>query len=663
VAIQPGARVTVSIRLATAAAVLEGVTASVERQTGIAIRELGRQRITPRQIRMVPVPGGSGDLASFLQTLPGVVTTGDRGGQLFIRGGSPAENLVLIDGIPIFQPFHILGYYSAFPEQLVRSVDFYAGGFGARYNGRTSSVLDVHMRDGTPAGFTASSSLSPYLAEVLTEGPLGSATWIFSARRSLIEETSETLLGTTHPITFDNQFLKVSYSEQENMRCSALMMRTSDRGRLDPLETVSHVGWKNFVLGGRCVALLSDLLRLVEVNFSLSSVENAAISRGSSRFISKLTRVQHDAHMTNLIGSVPIYAGYHLYADLLDLDLTELFDITRGEDEILGMGVYGEASIKAGPWVELRPGVVASVWPNPSLEPRLRASWQPFADRPDDLLQAAVGYYRQELIGLTDMRDVGFVFTSWMRSRRFWHNDETLALESVHGILGWQQSIGDRFSYSVEGWVKRIDNVPVPRWSAEAWFQTDLIPANGPAYGADIRAEYVTPVFYGMLGYGYGWLEFEAAHNDFGIWFGEPVQRFHPPHDRRHQLNVVGSLDFAGFTASLRWQLGSGLPFSRPLGFDENFDFSWDLHDVAANLGTPRVVLDRPFTARMPVMHRLDLSIGRGIDMPLGRLELQAGAINVYDRPNMFYYDLFTGGRVDQLPIAPYAAVSLRDAF
>src|SRR5690606_2971084 len=118
------------------------------------------------------VPAGSGDLASYLQTLPGVTTTGDRGGQLFVRGGTAAENLVLVDGIPIYQPFHILGFFSVFPEDLVSSVDFYAGGFGARYSGRTSSVLDVGLREGNANTTRAVGTASPFLAEVMVEGPV-----------------------------------------------------------------------------------------------------------------------------------------------------------------------------------------------------------------------------------------------------------------------------------------------------------------------------------------------------------------------------------------------------------------------------------------------------------------------------------------------------------
>jgi hypothetical protein len=72
------------------------------------------------------------------------------------------------------------------------------------------------------------------------------------------------------------------------------------------------------------------------------------------------------------------------------------------------------------------------------------------------------------------------------------------------------------------------------------------------------------------------------------------------------------------------------------------------------------MLLDRPFTGRLPAMHRLDVSLERGLDLRFGRLTAQVGAINAYDRRNMFYYDLYTARRVDQLPLAPYASLTLR---
>jgi hypothetical protein len=205
-----------------------------------------------------------------------------------------------------------------------------------------------------------------------------------------------------------------------------------------------------------------------------------------------------------------------------------------------------------------------------------------------------------------------------------------------------------------------MKDIPVPAWQATTQFTTRLDRADGRVLGVDTRVEYTRPHFYGFVGYGYASTLYEATQPEFEVWFGDPVQRYHPPQDRRHQLNALTTLDLAGFRASARWQFGTGLPFSRPIGFDEAFDFTHELPDVDTNVGTTRMLLDRPFTGRLPTMHRLDVSLGRGFELPFGRVTAAIGAINAYDRQNMFYYDLFTGRRVDQLPLAPYASVTLR---
>src|SRR5690606_24875027 len=149
-------------------------------------------------------PDVEGDLATYLQTLPGVVTLGDRGGQLFVRGGTPSQNLVLIDGLLVYQPFHIIGFFSAFPQELVQSVDVYAGGFGPRYSGRVSSVIDVTMREGNKQRFEGAASVSPFLASARAEGPLrrGAVSFLASLRSSVIEPVAPTLIGQELPFQF-----------------------------------------------------------------------------------------------------------------------------------------------------------------------------------------------------------------------------------------------------------------------------------------------------------------------------------------------------------------------------------------------------------------------------------------------------------------------------
>ncbi len=640
----------VSFRLEQSAVELEELVVTAE--GGAAVTDMGRQVVTPAEVWAVPVPGGSGDLVSYLQTLPGVTTAGDRGGQLFVRGGTPAENMAIVDGIPIYQPFHILGFFSVFPEDLVSSADFYAGGFGARYQGRTSSVLDVRLREGNPQNFRATASVSPFIAEALVEGPVEGATLLASVRRSLIEETSGTLLGATQPLTFESQLFKVTTTHQRDDRCSALALRTADRGRLDPEDQESRVAWDNLLLGVRCVTLRSG--QLLEVHWSYTKSGSDAVARGSSRLHSNLYRIQHDLHSTGRIGSIPVDAGYEIYFEAMTYDAGELIGgQTSGRDDVSGLSVYAEPTLRVGSRVEVRPGVALVASPRTAVEPRLRVRWEPFGSS-NGALQGALGLYRQYVVGMSDMRDVSSVFVAWMEAPR------GESLKALHAMLGWQQPLGGGLRWSVDGYYKRLTGIPVTVWSAVAQFSTQLGRAEGKTLGTDVRLEYSSPHLSGFLGYGYSWTLYEASQREFASWFGEPVQRYHPPHDRRHQINALLSLDLGAFTASARWQFGSGLPFTRPIGFDEAFDFARDLYEVNSTLGTTRLLLDKPFTGRLPMVHRLDLSLARAFYVPFGQIVLQAGVVNAYARRNMFYYDLFTGRRLDQLPLAPYASVTLR---
>ena len=106
--------------LSTSAGELGEVVVESERETaGAAAVTAGLQSIRPADIQLIPAPDLSGDLASYLVTLPGVVASGDQGGQLFIRGGEPTQNQVLMDGILVYQPFHLVGFYSAIPSAIL----------------------------------------------------------------------------------------------------------------------------------------------------------------------------------------------------------------------------------------------------------------------------------------------------------------------------------------------------------------------------------------------------------------------------------------------------------------------------------------------------------------------------------------------------------------
>lgn len=626
--------------------------------TGAAQLQAGRQRVSVTDIQRVPTPAASGDMASYLQAMPGVVAAGDRGGELYIRGGMPSENMVLVDGTMIFRPFHIVGFFSVFPSDLVSHADIYAGGFGPRYNGRISSLIDVRMRDGDRYQAAGSASVSPFIGEVVVESPItkGETSMIASVRRSMIEETSPWFLGEQQPIMFESQYLKLTHFGVEDTRCSALLLRTNDRGRLD-FEQGEVFRWNNLIVGGSCVMLPPGSSMVFDMNAGISHMSNSAGSISSPERSSKVTRFNLDTNLIRYIGETRLEYGLFVHIKTLNYSLRELFHAQRTDNiHIFSPGAYMELSTPVLPGLLVRPGLSVTSYREtyqPTIQPRFLLSWQPFG-RDEEELNVSFGLYRQHLAGVSDTRDVGSSFVAWMVSPV-----GEAQMESIHSVLSWRQAIIPGLHLSVEAYHKSLKNMPVTVWSTIARFNTDLALARGNVFGGDLRLEYNRNPIYAFLGYGVSRTEYIAAQDHFNTWFGEPIQRYYPPHDRRHQINAQFAFDFGRYTTSLRWQLGTGMPFTRPIGFDELHRFSDQLPEIRDQYGTPRVILDRPYQGRTPIYHRLDMSIRRSFNFPFARLDLQIGAINAYDHNNLFYYDVYTHRRIDQLPFAPYFSLKM----
>ena len=261
---------TYSFSITFGAAGLDEIVVVSERETaGAAAVTAGLQSIRPQDIQLVPSPDLSGDLVTYLVTLPGVVTAGDQGGQLFIRGGEPTQNLVLMDGMLVYQPFHLVGFYSAFPAGILNVTDVYAGGFGARYGGRLSSVIDVSTRNGNKRRFAGEVSVAPFISAALVEGPIvpGRVSALVSGRFSVIEQGVSNLIDDPLPYEFNDQFAKIHAELSENSQVSISALRSYDKGIIGATteaqadSTKDQVIWKNQAIGGRFISTLSRSAR------------------------------------------------------------------------------------------------------------------------------------------------------------------------------------------------------------------------------------------------------------------------------------------------------------------------------------------------------------------------------------------------------------------
>ena len=636
---------------------LDEVVVETEREGGAARVTAGQQIIRPRDIDRIPTPDVSGDLAAYLTTLPGIVSLGDRGGQLFVRGGEPWHNLVLLDGIQVYQPFHILGFFSAFPSDVLSQVDVYAGGFGGRFGGRLSSVIDVATRNGNKRRFEGVVSLAPFVSGVRIEGPLRKdrISVMLSARHSVVREAGSRLVARPLPFRFGDFFGKLHVIVNRNNQLSVSALRSFDSGLVGASisgRPDEEIRWDNEAYGVRYLILPDRLPILAEFLVNGARLTSKLGAGEGPERRSEIGHFGGEGHVTYFAGASEFHWGVFARTTKLDSRLNGLFQSlaldTRFETEV---GVYFEPDLALAPGVRVRPGVRVHAFPSKRrtfLEPRVRIVWTRGAHE----VSGAFGVYHQGIVGLNDRRDAASVFTAWTAA------PFGEVPRAIHVLLGYRVQPMPWVEVSVEGFFKDLKHLSVPEWTPFPRFTTRLQPAEGTARGVDLRVEFRWPHFYGFVTYGLSRVEYEAQQRSLLLWFGTETLKYRPPHDRRHQVNVLASTRVGGFEVSARWQFGSGLPFNRAFGFD-----GFVLLDGPVNVfeepGRRRVIFDRPFKGVLPTYHRLDVSVARTFELPSARLTLQAGAINVYDRRNLFYLDVFTLQRVDQLPFLPSFGVKM----
>ncbi|MBK6371267.1 MAG: TonB-dependent receptor [Flavobacteriales bacterium] len=201
---------------------------------------MGVTKLTPRQIELVPTIGGEADLAQYLQVVPGVIFTGDQGGQLYIRGGSPIMNKTMLDGMVLYNPFHSIGLFSVFDNDIIRNADIYTAGFNAEFGGRVSSIMDITTRDGNKTRLSGKVAASTFTGKVMLEGPLkkqkepggGSSSFLLNMRHSYLDRSSKIFYENVKedglPFKFTDVFGKVSFNGENGSKVNLFGFNFSD---------------------------------------------------------------------------------------------------------------------------------------------------------------------------------------------------------------------------------------------------------------------------------------------------------------------------------------------------------------------------------------------------------------------------------------------------
>ena len=674
---------------------LKEVVVSGKKSQAQAQVQISKIAITPKQIRALPSAGGQADVAQYLTVLPGVVFTGDQGGQLYIRGGSPVQNRILFDGMTIYNPFHSIGFFSVFETELIRNVDVLTGGFNADYGGRISAVVDVKTREGNRKRLSGIVSGSPFQAKALIEGPIiklkeeggSSVSFVLTGKKSLIDRSATSLysyVGDTTKILSlfeqpeswkapnrDTNLVRGIPFEYEDIY-GKLTLLTGNGSKLNLFGFnytdgvnygITNFGWKSSGGGLDFTVIPSNSNTIISGVITASGYDSYIDNADRLPRNSSISGYSAGLNFTNFGRDSELKYGIELTGFKTEFEFINFKGYTISQVEnTTEISFYSKFRRKIGPIV-IEPGVRLQYYQSLNdfaFEPRLGLKYN-ITDR--FRFKAAGGFYSQNLLSTVNERDIVNLFVGFLSGPeealykpgtepgKEANRTENRLQKSIHAVTGFEIDVTSNFDLNVEGYYKRFTQLIALNRNKLLSTDPNFITETGDAYGIDISVKIEAKRAYLWGAYSLGYV----TRND-----GKEV--YPPVFDRRHNLNLVGTYQLGKkkeWECGVRWNFGSGFPFTQTQGFYNNVPFQDGVNtDVLGGNTDPNdlgiIYADKRNGGRLPYYHRMDVSIKRVFKFSkFSNLEVTASATNVYNRPNIFYFDRLRYSRVNQLPILP----------
>jgi hypothetical protein len=615
--------------------------------------DLSLQKLAIRDIENLP-KGVELDIFRALQNLPGVQTAGDVSARFYVRGSSSNQNLVLLDNIPIYNPFHALGIFSAIDPDMVSTVEFYKGGFPAEYSGRLSSVLKVVTRDGNRNNLSAKGSLSILTAKGLVEGPIPGGSFIASFRKNYSDRVLKRFRNNNAlPADFYDLFAKVNYQDDEFMqdaKFTASLFHSSDKVMNNNVKR-EDFKWNNTTFGLNYFQISdSPLFYQVEVAYSNFGGERIPNESGAKGVMNEINDVLMRMDFNYVYDSKDELSGGFRISEVNTKLILENF---RGQKKDIGskgtnISAYLRYKLLRWPALGLDFGSrlnltrLAGGGSSYFYEPRLSATIRLV---PELAFKASWGIFMQDLSTISDENEVVTIFEPWIITPRYLQPSS-----AIHYISGFEFTPSPDLSISLEGYYKLLQNISVLNEQKFFPLDRDLLPGKGEAYGLEFLSRYMRAP-----------INFSASYSLAYAFKDVNGIRYAPRYDSRHTVNLSLEYDFGyGWVASALWTYTSGMPFTQIAGYYERLTID-ELEPGQSFLNSynPFILLAERNAGRLPDYHRLDLSISKKIQINNVKLNFDVSALNVYNRKNLFYFRRDTGERVDMLPFFPTATVKV----
>ena len=667
----------------------------IEERTQMSIIE-----IPISQIKAIPALFGEVDVLKSLQLLPGVQSGGEGSSGLYVRGGGPDQNLILLDGAPVYNASHLFGFFSVFNADAIKNVQLTKGGFPARYGGRLSSVIEINMKEGNIKKIRGEGSVGIIASRLTLEGPIfkDRTSFIVSGRRTYIDllaspiikaQTKGTGIGGYY---FYDLNAKVNHklSEKDHVYLSfysgddRFYVRSSNTGISNGVTTEYtdeyKLGWGNATSTFRWNHIVNQKLFS---NVSLTYSKFKFYVNAFNEMDEKSATANHKQSF-----SLEYLSGIHDWSGKIDFDylpnpnhyikfgISNIYhtfntgalqykqtnstsgtlDTTLGTKAIYAneMAVFIEDDIRISSRLKANLGLHYSGF---SVKEKYYQSFQPRISSRYFLTEdwAVKSSYAtmMQFIHLLANSNIGLPTDLWVPS-----TDIVKPQTSQQIALGVAKTLEykeNSYEFSVEGYYKIMRNIidyiggssfidPNSDW------QKKVEAGKGWSYGTEIFLQKKTGKTSGWIGYTLSWTERQFPTINFG-------EKYPYKYDRRHDLSVVVSykvkenVELAG-----TWVYGTGnaisLPLSRYSGYDPNIfygGYNSDYNEIE-NYGSKN-------SFRMRAYHRFDVGLNFRKEKRWGERTISIGVYNAYNRKNPYFiyfgYDEHNNKQAKQVSLFP----------
>ena len=602
-------------------------------------------KIDPTFVEQLPSISGEVDVYRALTMLPGVTSSSELSNGLYVRGGSPDQTLTLVDGVTVYNPFHLGGFASTFNSDAIEDIKLIKGGFGAEYGGRISSVLDIKLRNGDPFQTKANAGLGLISSRLSVEGPINKdITYFISGRRMYLKTLQDAFLeGDSYPLYefYDlNGKFSANITDEDQISISAYTGNDNLTAPPKNQDADYDIGWSNTFVNLNWLnvpeedkyTLFSFNYTSYEFNtlildktpnafkqdfFSTSKIEDYVL-KGEGQYLST------DKHSVK-IGAEIIVHRFNLLNN--NFYTSEIESDERIENSIVGLegSVFVQDEWKITPLLTANLGLRLYGFPKAryfSPEPRVALK---YAVSDKFFIKTAYGVGNQ-FLHLIVRNDVVLPTDMWFPS-----TPDIKPTYAQQGIFGVEWVSNDKaYLFSAEGYYKDMQHLyeysDTSTFTFEQDIENQLTEGSGTAYGVEFFLNKRDGNFTGWIGYTLSWTERNFEGLNRGI-------TFHPRYDRRHDISIVLTYRTdENWEFGATWNYASGQAYTMPTG---QYYFP---SIYSNNEGGRDVYLDYTNINeyRLPDYHKLDISATykfKWYELPC---QLTLSVYNVYNKQNAF---------------------------